>query len=116
MRNRFFGLRHHAVVGCDYQHHDVRHLRAARAHARERFVTRRIDEHDALAHVRFVRADVLRDSARFAARYVCFANGVQQAGFAVIHVPHHGHHRRARHPLPVRSSLIFLPAPIALRT
>ena len=98
VRNRFFGLRHHAVIGRHHQHHDVRHLRAARTHARERFVTRRIDEHDALAlHVRFVRADVLRDSAGFARRHFRFANRVQQAGFAVVHVTHHGDHRSARH-------------------
>ena len=43
----FLRLRHHAVVGGNHQHHDVRHLRAARAHARKRFVARRVDEHHA---------------------------------------------------------------------
>ena len=97
VRDGFFGLRHHAVVGGHDQHDDVGHLRAARAHARERFVARRVDEHDApLAHVRFVRADVLRDSARFAGRHFGFADGVEQAGLAVVDVAHHGDHRRAR--------------------
>ena len=44
--DRFQCLRHYAVVSRDYQYHDVRDLRAARTHARERFVTRRIEEHD----------------------------------------------------------------------
>ena len=47
-----------------------------------------------LAHVRFVRADVLRDSAGFAGGHFGFANRVEQAGFAVVDVAHHGDHRR----------------------
>src|SRR5580700_6132728 len=98
VRNCFFGLRHHAVIGRYDQHDDVRHLGAARTHACERFVTRRIHKHDALAlHVRLVGANVLRDSAGLAARHVRFTNGVQQTGFAVIHVTHYGHDRSARH-------------------
>ena len=47
----FNRLRHNAVVGRDDQHHNVGRFRSARSHARERFVTRRIQEHD-LASVR----------------------------------------------------------------
>ena len=36
------GLRHDAVVGGDHQNGDVRHLRAARPHRREGFMTGRI--------------------------------------------------------------------------
>ena len=95
--DRFLRLRHDAVVGRDHQHDDVGDLRAARAHPRERFVTRRIDEHHrAIVHHDLVRADVLRDAARFSRGHVRFANGVQQAGLAVIDVTHHGNHRRTR--------------------
>jgi hypothetical protein len=38
MRDRFDGLRHGAVVGGHYQHHDVCHLGATRAHGGESFV------------------------------------------------------------------------------
>ena len=97
VRDGFFGLRHHAVIGAHDEHDDVGNLRAARAHARERFVARRVDEHDApVAHMRFVGADVLRDSARFAGRNFGFADGVEQAGLAVVDVAHHGDHGRAR--------------------
>ena len=106
VRDRFFGLRHHAVVRAHHQHHDVGHFRAARAHARERFVARRIDEHDAaVAHVHLIRADMLRDSARFARGNFGFADGVEQAGLAVVHVAHHGHHRSARQQI---SGALFL--------
>ena len=95
MVDGFLRLRHHAVIGGDHQHHDVGNFRAARAHARERFVARRVDEHDpAIARVHFGRADVLRDSAGFSRGDFGFANGVEQAGLAVIDVAHHGHHRQ----------------------
>ena len=42
----FERLRHHAVIGSHDQHDDVGGLGAARTHAGEGFVTRRIEEHD----------------------------------------------------------------------
>ena len=93
----FERLRHHAVVGGHHQHDDVGDLGAARAHARERFVARRIDEHDAAAvHRHRRRADVLGDAAGLARGDFGFANGVEQAGLAVVHVAHDGDHRRPR--------------------
>ncbi len=93
----FLRLRHHAVIGRDDQHDDVRDFRAARAHAREGFVARRVDEHDfAAVDVNHRRADMLRDSAGFSRGHFRFADRVEQAGFAVIDVAHHGHHRRTR--------------------
>ena len=44
--DRFPRLRHDAVVGRDDQDDDVGDARAAGAHHRERFVTRRVEEHD----------------------------------------------------------------------
>ena len=44
--DRFARLRHDAVVGRDDEHDDVGHLRAAGAHQGERFVARRVEEHD----------------------------------------------------------------------
>ena len=62
-------LRHRPVVGGDDQDDDVRHLRAAGAHRRERLVARRIQEHDvATLAGHLVGADVLRDAARLARR------------------------------------------------
>ena len=46
VRDRLLGLRHHAVVGRDHQHHDVGDLGAARAHGGERLVARRVEERD----------------------------------------------------------------------
>ena len=47
--DRFFGLRHDAVVGRHDQHGDVGHVGAAGPHLGERFVARRIDERNPLA-------------------------------------------------------------------
>ena len=91
--DRFFRLRHNAVISGYHQHHDIRNLRASRAHARERLVTRRIHEnHGAVIHDYLVRANVLRDAARFARSNIRFANRVQQTRLAVVDVPHHRHH------------------------
>ena len=71
VRDRFARLRHHAVVGGHDEDRDVGDFGTARAHRRERFVTRRIDERDrarGIARLNGVRADLLRDPARFARR------------------------------------------------
>src|SRR6202795_2858408 len=91
MIDGFFGLRHDSVVSSDHQHDDVGNFRAARTHAGEGFVTGRVDEnHTAVIDHDFVRADVLGDSSGFAACDIVLANSVQQTGFSVIHVAHHG--------------------------
>ena len=97
--DRFHRLRHHAVIGRDYQHHDVGHLGAARAHRGKRGMTRRVDEGDLLAAFRrghLIGADMLGDPAGFAGDDIGVAQRVEQRGLAVVDVTHHGHHRRAR--------------------
>ena len=94
--DRFPRLRHDAVVGRDDQDDDVGDAGAAGAHHRERFVTGRVEEHDAAAaDVDRVRADVLRDAAGFALGDLRFADGVEQRRLAVIDVAHDGDDRRA---------------------
>ena len=57
----------------------------------------RIQEcHDALVGFDMVGADMLRNTTGFAAGYFGFANVIEQRGFAVVDVAHHGHNRRAR--------------------
>ena len=97
MVDRFQRLRHHAVVRPHHENHDVRDLRAAGPHPRERFVARRVDEHHfAAAHVHLVGTDVLRNSTGLALGHFRLAHGIEQAGLAVVHVAHHGHHRGPR--------------------
>ena len=91
------GLRHDAVVGRHHQHGDVGDLRAAGTHRRERLVAGRVDERDvALADVRLVGTDVLRDATELARDDVGLADRVEQLGLAVVDVAHDGDHRRAR--------------------
>ena len=95
--NRFLGLRHHAVVRCHHQNHDVGRFRAACTHRGKRLVARRIEEGDhAARRIHVVGADMLRDTARFATRHTGTADVVQQGSLAVVDVTHDGHDRRAR--------------------
>ena len=60
-------------------------------------MTGSVDENDAaIVDQDFVRANVLRNSAGFAAGDIGLANGIEQTGFAVIHVAHDGNNGRAR--------------------
>ncbi len=94
----FERLRHDAVVGRHHQNDDVGDFGAAGAHAGERFVAGRIDEHDlAAVLLDVIGADVLRDAAGFALGDVGCADGVEQRSLAVIDVAHDGDHGRAPH-------------------
>ena len=97
MGNGFDGLRHHAVVGCDHENHDIGCFRTARTHGGKRFVTRSIQEGNHAARgFNVVCTDVLGNAARFALYHFGAADVVQQGSFTVVNVTHYGHHRRAR--------------------
>ena len=69
MSDGFPGLRHHAVVRGHNQNHDIGRFRAACAHGGKRLMARRVEESDHAARsIDVIRADVLRDPARFARR------------------------------------------------
>ncbi len=96
MVNRFLRLRHDAVIGSNHQDDDVGRLGAACTHGREGLVTWRVEEGDhAAAGLDVIRADVLRDAARFAGRYLGATNVIEQRCLAVIDVTHDGHNRSA---------------------
>ena len=96
--DRLNGLRHDAVIGGDDEHDDIGDFGAAGAHGGKRGVAGRIDESDPAAGRRshLVGADMLRDAAGFAGRYVGQADGVEQRRLAVIDVAHDGDDRGAR--------------------
>ena len=92
-------LRHHAVVGRHHEDRDVGGLRTAGTHRGERFVARGVDEGDrplgaVQVDLDLIGADVLGDATGLALAHVGLADGVQQAGLAVVDVTHHGDHRR----------------------
>ena len=98
MRNSFLRLRHHAVVGCNHQNHDVGRLSTAGAHCRKGFVPRSIEEgDDAARRLHVISTDVLRDAARFTRSDLGAADVVQQRRLTVVDVPHDRHDRRTRH-------------------
>ena len=94
--NGLAGLWHHAVIRRHHQHHHIRALGAARPHGRKSRVTGCVQEGNQAALVfDLVRANMLRNAARLAARHVRVADGVQQGGLAMIDMSQNGHHRRA---------------------
>jgi hypothetical protein len=92
----FEGLGHDAIVGGDDEHNDIGDLGSAGAHAGERLVAGRIDEDDlAAVFLNVISADVLGNTAGFAASHIGFADGIEQRGFTVIDVTHDGDDRGA---------------------
>ena len=92
-------LRHDAVVGRDHEDRDVGHLRTTGTHGGERLVARGVDEGDRAVDalvlgVHLVRTDVLGDAAGLARDDVRVADGVEEAGLAVVDVAHDGDDRR----------------------
>src|SRR5439155_13843790 len=73
-------------------------LCAAGAHARERLMAGRINEHDlAAVFLDLIRADMLRDAAGLLLGHVRQAYGVEQGGLAMVYVTHNSDHGRALH-------------------
>ena len=98
MVDGFHRLRHDAIVRRHHQHGNIRHFGAARTHGRKGLVARRIQEGDNLSVLfHLVSADVLGDAARLARGDARFANGVQNGGFAMVHMAHYHHNGRALH-------------------
>ena len=91
-------LRHDLVVGGDHQHDNVRHLGPAGTHGREGLMARRVEEGDLALARQFdvVRADVLRNAARFASDHVRLADVVEERRLAVVDVAHDRHDGRTR--------------------
>ena len=94
-------LWHYAVISGNDQHHNVGRLGAPRAHAREGFMTGRVEKHNLapvggrfrIHDLHLVSADMLRDSAGFALGHSGRTYRIEQGGLAVIHVPHDRDHR-----------------------
>ena len=88
-------LRHHGVVSSDHNDTQVGNLGTAGTHSSKCFVTRRIQEGDltTVGQTHFVSTDVLRDTTGLTGNDVGLADVVQQRGFTVVNVTHHGDDR-----------------------
>ncbi len=93
--DRLDRLRHDAIVAGHHQDHQVGDVGAASPHLREGRVARGVEEGDLLAafQANLVGADMLGDAAVLAAGHIGGAQGVQQAGLAVVDVTHDGDDR-----------------------
>ncbi len=95
MVNRFNGLRHDTVVGCDNNNGNIRQLRTARTHGGKSFMPRRIEERDLFTFItNLIRTDTLRDAARFVCRDIRFPKRIQKCCLPVVDMPHDGDDRR----------------------
>jgi hypothetical protein len=89
------GLGHDAVVGRNYQDHDVGHLGTTGTHGRKGLMTRCVDERDRVAlPLDLVGADVLGDAAGLAGHDVGRPDAVEQQRLAVVDMTHDRHDRR----------------------
>ena len=87
MRNRFFGLRHDTVVGCNNEDSNVGNISSAGSHFRERLVAWRIDKGDRAAiFLDLIGSDLLRDSTRFARHNLGSDQIIEQRSLAVVNV------------------------------
>jgi len=78
VRDRFFGLGHHAIIGRNHQNDDIGCFRAACTHRGKRFVTRGIKEGDHAAwRLDVISADMLRNAAGFARGHFGATNVVE---------------------------------------
>ncbi len=89
------GLRHDPVIGGHDEDRDVRHVRSAGAHRRERRVARGVDEGDeAAVALDLICADHLRDPAGLTGGDLGLAHSVEKRCLAVVDVAEHRHDRR----------------------
>ena len=90
-----YGLRHYAVIGCNYEDCDIGRIGAAHTHCRERLMSRSIQKRNFLSvHFNHISADMLRNSAGFPVNHICVADSIQQRSFSVIDVAHNTDDRR----------------------
>ena len=93
MINGFNGLRHNTVISRYYEDGNIRNLGTASTHGRKRFVTGRIHEGNLFAFITYlISPDMLRNTAGFMTRNVCFADSVEKAGLAMVDVTHNGNY------------------------
>ena len=98
MRDRFDGLRHDLVVGCDHNDDDVGDLSTTGTHGGKRFVTGGVEERDGalVGNLDVIGTNVLRDAAGFARDHVGLSDVIEQRRLPMVNVPHDRDDGRAR--------------------
>ena len=87
VRDRFFGLRHDAVVRCDDQDCNIGDVGTASTHFGKRFVTRRVHKgNGSTIFLYLISPDLLRDPARFARYDLGSDQIIEQRCLAVVDV------------------------------
>ena len=95
--DRFYRLRHYAVISSYDQHRYIRDLSTSRTHGREGFVSRCVEEDDLLSvDLDFRSTDVLCDAAGLPGSDVGVSDSVQERSLTVVYVAHDRDDRRSR--------------------
>ena len=78
--NRFFGLRHHIIIGSYNNNSNIRYFRTTGTHRCKCFVTRSIKESDTASvfQLHVVCTDMLGNTTGLTCNYICLTNIVQQ--------------------------------------
>ena len=99
MANSFFGLWHDIIICSNNDNDQVGYLSSACTHCSKCLVTRSVQKGDFLSALQIytVCTDVLGNTTRFICGYICFSDVVEQRGFSVINMTHHGHNWRTSH-------------------
>ena len=94
--NRFFCLRHDAIICRNNEDDDICRFCSACTHGGEGRVSRRIEEgNHPLICFHVISTNVLSNATRFSNSNARTSNVVQQRRFTVVYVTHYRHNRRA---------------------
>ena len=105
MFNGFFGLRHHTIICCDHNNHNICDLCPSSTHRRKGFVTWGVDKGNAtIWGFNMISTNMLGNAACFTCSHFGFTDIIKKRSFTMVNMPHNSHHRGAVN----RLTVIFL--------
>ena len=95
MVDRLHGLGHNPVIRSNHQDNHISDLSASGPHCRKCLVTGCVQKGDLpFRQCDLVGPDMLSNPSMFSGNKVALADGIEQQGLPVIHMPHHCNYRR----------------------
>ena len=92
----FNSLRHNTIVGCYYQHGNIRGIGSSHTHGGKSLMSRRIQESDLLTiNIYHISANMLGNSSSLTIRHMRLPDTVQKGSFSMVYMPHNTDYRRS---------------------